>query len=250
MKNKKKKKKTTKNQQPTSGIFFSEKLAFHTPHIRGTPPKFARHTSVRIDNKIFVFGGFNGHSTYYSLAVFNLGEHSHKASHSFSISFGFFLVGKFFSIDLLSFFLQCFFENRYASMEKQSRVSRNTTTSPNKVRPLFTLGSHVFCLLIVDFFFFFFIVLLVFSHCAVAVGKCMYIYGGNYTIGPEDSYTILGDLHVLDTETMTWKEIITKGDNPGPRTAHSMISIGTAETNARKKEAFLSLSFFCILFLS
>jgi N-acetylneuraminic acid mutarotase len=35
------------------------------------PPKFARHTTVNIDNKLYSFGGYDGIGTYFGLAVFD-----------------------------------------------------------------------------------------------------------------------------------------------------------------------------------
>eukprot|EP01112_Ceratiomyxa_fruticulosa_P019604 TRINITY_DN645_c0_g2_i1.p1 TRINITY_DN645_c0_g2~~TRINITY_DN645_c0_g2_i1.p1 ORF type:complete len:435 (-),score=42.07 TRINITY_DN645_c0_g2_i1:46-1305(-) len=39
---------------------------------RGTPPRSARHTSVTIFNKIFMFGGFDGVSQHFGLNVFDV----------------------------------------------------------------------------------------------------------------------------------------------------------------------------------
>lgn len=38
---------------------------------RGVPPKFARHTAVTIDEKIYLFGGFDGVSKHFHLSVFD-----------------------------------------------------------------------------------------------------------------------------------------------------------------------------------
>jgi hypothetical protein len=36
-----------------------------------TPPKFARHVTVNINNQLYSFGGYDGFSSYYGLAVFD-----------------------------------------------------------------------------------------------------------------------------------------------------------------------------------
>lgn len=64
------------------------------------------------------------------------------------------------------------------------------------------------------------------NHTAAVVGDKMYIYGGNFTPLPDGNYTILGDLHVLDTTTLTWSQPKCTGPSPGSRTAHTMKAIG------------------------
>jgi len=63
------------------------------------------------------------------------------------------------------------------------------------------------------------------NHAATAVGKKMYIFGGNRTEGGK--YYIFDDLHVFDTETMTWSQPKTTGDAPSKRVAHKLLSIGS-----------------------
>jgi N-acetylneuraminic acid mutarotase len=63
------------------------------------------------------------------------------------------------------------------------------------------------------------------NHSATVLGKKMYLFGGNYTPHDDESYTILSDFWVLDTETMRWREIKAKGDVPGARTAHTLIAV-------------------------
>jgi len=62
------------------------------------------------------------------------------------------------------------------------------------------------------------------NHAAAAVGNKMFIYGGNRT--ESDEYMILEDLHVLDTETLTWSQPKCTGEAPGPRVAHKLMSVG------------------------
>jgi len=120
---------------------------------RGSPPKFARHTTVAIGNKLFTFGGFDGLGVYFSLAVFDL--------------------------DTLTW-------------------SYPETSGP---QPMLRT-----------------------NHAAAAVGSKMYIYGGNRT--DKETYHILRDLYCLDTDTMEWSQVETTGEDPGPRVAHKLMSIG------------------------
>jgi len=60
------------------------------------------------------------------------------------------------------------------------------------------------------------------DHCSTAIGKNIFIFGGS------DSDVIpQGDLHVFNTETLTWSQPRTKGTPPSPRSGHVCASIGT-----------------------
>lgn len=39
--------------------------------MQGNPPKFARHTAVTINEKVYLFGGFDGVSQHFHLSVFD-----------------------------------------------------------------------------------------------------------------------------------------------------------------------------------
>jgi N-acetylneuraminic acid mutarotase len=120
---------------------------------RGCPPKFARHTTVAIGNKLFTFGGFDGMGLYFSLAVFDL--------------------------DTLTW--------SYPETKGETPMLRT-------------------------------------NHAAAAVGTKMFIYGGNRT--ENENYMILDDMHVLDTETMTWEKPRCSGEIPGARVAHKLMAVG------------------------
>eukprot|EP01119_Soliformovum_irregulare_P001044 TRINITY_DN10789_c0_g1_i1.p1 TRINITY_DN10789_c0_g1~~TRINITY_DN10789_c0_g1_i1.p1 ORF type:complete len:464 (+),score=54.88 TRINITY_DN10789_c0_g1_i1:65-1456(+) len=139
-------------------FFDTETMRFTKPIIQGNPPKFARHVAVAIEQRVFVFGGFNGFGVYYSLAVLD----TEKLTWTYPETHG-------------------------------------TAPIPRT------------------------------NHAAAAVGDKMYIYGGNYTpVGTADEeYTVLGDLFVLNTTTMTWSEPTTYGTHPGPRTAHTLLAVGS-----------------------
>jgi len=60
------------------------------------------------------------------------------------------------------------------------------------------------------------------DHCSASIGKNIYIFGGS-----DGNVTPQGDLHVFNTETMTWSQPRTKGIPPSPRSGHVCASIGT-----------------------
>ncbi|ELR14777.1 kelch repeat protein [Acanthamoeba castellanii str. Neff] len=62
------------------------------------------------------------------------------------------------------------------------------------------------------------------NHSAAAVGNKMYVFGGSANL--QGHYTILGDFHEFDTETMTWTRLDTRFKCPSPRVGHRMVSLG------------------------
>jgi len=63
------------------------------------------------------------------------------------------------------------------------------------------------------------------NHAAAAVGKNMYIFGGNNN-NEEGKYQVLDDLNMLDTVTMTWSRPKTTGTAPCARSGHTFTAIG------------------------
>jgi len=63
------------------------------------------------------------------------------------------------------------------------------------------------------------------NHAAAAVGKNMYIFGGNNN-NEEGKYQVLDDLSMLDTVTMTWSRPKTTGTAPCARSGHTLTAIG------------------------
>lgn len=63
------------------------------------------------------------------------------------------------------------------------------------------------------------------NHASAAVGKNMYIFGGNNN-NEEGKYQVLDDLNMLDTVTMTWSRPKTTGTAPCARSGHTLTSIG------------------------
>ncbi|KAH9296390.1 hypothetical protein KI387_039978, partial [Taxus chinensis] len=58
-------------------------------------------------------------------------------------------------------------------------------------------------------------------HAAAVVGSCIYVFGGIH------GFTIYGDMHVLDTNIMEWKQVEAKGEIPCARHSHSLAVRGT-----------------------
>jgi len=141
-------------------IFFysPEQRSFKKPPVRGSPPKFARHTACAIDEVIYIFGGFDGYGTFFGLAAYDTNSHTW-----------------------------------YEPI---------TSGTPPVART---------------------------NHAVTSVGNKMYLFGGNDTTKPGKSdmrYGTYGDLQILDTETMTWREPPRKGKLPCPRSGHHMITYG------------------------
>jgi Rab9 effector protein with kelch motifs len=52
--------------------FDTENGTFTRPTLRGdTPPNFSRHSSVLVNGRVFIFGGFDGFGTNFELSIFN-----------------------------------------------------------------------------------------------------------------------------------------------------------------------------------
>lgn len=55
-------------------------------------------------------------------------------------------------------------------------------------------------------------------HSAQLVGQTLLVFGGwSYVTQAGERHTFLNDLHALDVESMTWREIQTFGEIPRPR---------------------------------
>jgi len=63
------------------------------------------------------------------------------------------------------------------------------------------------------------------NHAAAAVGKNMYIFGGNNN-NEAGQYQVLKDFCMLDTRTMTWSTPQTTGTAPCARSGHTLTAIG------------------------
>eukprot|EP01110_Echinostelium_bisporum_P003033 TRINITY_DN17406_c0_g1_i1.p1 TRINITY_DN17406_c0_g1~~TRINITY_DN17406_c0_g1_i1.p1 ORF type:complete len:450 (+),score=181.89 TRINITY_DN17406_c0_g1_i1:78-1352(+) len=63
------------------------------------------------------------------------------------------------------------------------------------------------------------------NHAAAAVGKNMYIFGGNNN-NEAGQYQVLGDLSVLNTQTLTWTNAKCTGEVPCARSGHTLTAIG------------------------
>jgi len=59
------------------------------------------------------------------------------------------------------------------------------------------------------------------DHAAVSIDNKIYIFGGS-----SDQTLPLNDLHIFDTDTMTWSQPVIKGSCPYPRSGHGFVAIG------------------------
>lgn len=58
-------------------------------------------------------------------------------------------------------------------------------------------------------------------HAAAVIGSKIYVFGGL------NNDTISSSLHVLDTDTLQWKELLINGEGPCARHSHSMLAYGS-----------------------
>lgn len=136
----------------------TETKTFSQPAIRGDKvPNFSRHSASLVGNRIFVFGGFDGHGTNFQLSIFD----------------------------------------PYARMWTNVPGSQLRGTPPVSRT----------------------------NHASAAVGKKMYIFGGNNN-NEAGMYQVLDDFSALDTETMTWSKPETTGEKPTARSGHTLTAIG------------------------
>lgn len=136
----------------------TETKTFSQPAVRGDKvPNFSRHSASLVGNRIFTFGGFDGHGTNFQLSVFD----------------------------------------PYARMWTNVPSSQLRGTLPVSRT----------------------------NHASAAVGKKMYIFGGNNN-NEAGQYQVLDDFSILDSETMTWSKPETTGDRPTARSGHTLTAIG------------------------
>jgi len=151
------------------------------------PPTFARHTSVGIGNKVYSFGGFDGTSQYFGVAVLDLSTMSWsypqttgeapklKTNHAAAaIGTKMYVYGG----------------NRTEAGEyaifDELHVLDTVTMAWSKVKTSGVVpGPRV-------------------AHKLVAVGKKLYLFGGGVWSPKSDWVERLKKIHILDTDTMVW----------------------------------------------
>lgn len=139
-------------------VFDAATQSFSSMSVRGDKvPNFSRHTSCMVDDKIVVFGGFDGFGSNFDLSIMN--PHTRT----------------WYSVP-------------------QSMV--RGCIPPSRT-----------------------------NHAAAAVGKRMFVFGGNNN-NEAGVYQVLDDLHVLDADTLTWSRPETTGCKPTARSGHSLTAIG------------------------
>jgi len=63
------------------------------------------------------------------------------------------------------------------------------------------------------------------NHASASVGSKLFVFGGNNN-NEAGAYQVLDDLHMLDTQTLTWTRPVTTGTKPCARSGHSLTAVG------------------------
>ncbi|KAF2071955.1 hypothetical protein CYY_006730 [Polysphondylium violaceum] len=176
----------------------SEKNRFYRIECSGTPPpKFARHTSVAIQNKIYCFGGFDGSGIYFELSIFDpekltwttatvSGNPPRSRTNHAAAAVGSKLYvygginrdGRWELQDLDEFFV-------FDTTDLSWREVKATGDVPTAR-----------C-----------------GHRLVSIGKKLYMFGGGAGDSWRERYN---DIHIFDTETNVWRRI----ESPQPNVVH------------------------------
>lgn len=178
----------------------TEGKTFSQPAIRGDKvPNFSRHTSALVGNRIFVFGGFDGHGTNFHLSIFDpyarmwtnvpnsqlrgtlpVSRTNHAAA----------AVGK-------KMYIFGGNNNNEAGMYQvldDLSVLDTETMIWSKAK---TTGD-VPCARS--------------GHTLTAIGNKLYLFGGGVWNESEGWVHKFNDLHVLNTETMSWSKPVCSGN--------------------------------------
>eukprot|EP01111_Echinosteliopsis_oligospora_P009374 TRINITY_DN272_c0_g1_i1.p1 TRINITY_DN272_c0_g1~~TRINITY_DN272_c0_g1_i1.p1 ORF type:complete len:422 (-),score=102.58 TRINITY_DN272_c0_g1_i1:140-1405(-) len=172
---------------------------FSQPTIRGDKvPNFSRHTATLVGSRIYVFGGFDGHGSNFDLSMFdpysriwtNIPKSSIKGvlppsrTNHASAS-----VGKY----MFMYGGNNNDENgRYQVLNDLCMLDTTTLTwSRPKVSGDIPEARS--------------------GHTLTAIGRKLYLFGGGVWNEREGWVSKFNDLHVLDTDTMTWTKPQCKG---------------------------------------
>eukprot|EP01132_Coremiostelium_polycephalum_P005771 gene5771-7181_t len=153
-----------------------------------SPPKFARHTSVAIGNKIFVFGGFDGSGVYFDLAIFDVdtltwsspavtGTPPRSRTNHASAAVG----------NDLYVFGGINRDDRWELQDLDEFFVFNTITSTWREINATGAVPSARC-----------------GHRLVSIGKKLYMFGGGAGESWRERYN---DIHIYDTETNVWRQV-------------------------------------------
>ncbi|KYR01534.1 hypothetical protein DLAC_01527 [Tieghemostelium lacteum] len=177
-----------------------ENQTFSKPQIKGDRvPNFSRHTSGAVGEKIYIFGGFDGQSTNFDLAVFNTANRSwsnipkefiggkspvSRTNHASAV------VGK----NVYIFGGNNNDESgRYQVLDDLHCLNTETMvwSQPDVTgdKPCARSG-----------------------HCMTAIGSKLYLFGGGVWNESDGWVEKFNDIHVFDTDTQHWTKPVVKGD--------------------------------------
>jgi len=151
------------------------------------PQNFARHSSISIGNKIYTFGGFDGVSQYFGVAVFDLekmtwsypetvGEPPKLKTNHAACAIG---------SKMYVFGGNRTEDGNYSIFDDLHVFDTETFEWSSPKTRGEQPGQRV-------------------AHKLVAVGKKLYLFGGGRWSPKEDWVERTKKIHILDTETMTW----------------------------------------------
>ncbi|KAF2075942.1 hypothetical protein CYY_002745 [Polysphondylium violaceum] len=178
----------------------TETQTFSKPSVKGDRvPNFSRHSASLVHDKIYIFGGFDGHGTNFDLATYNTSNrywtnipkeaikgslpHS-RTNHASAV------VGK----NVYIFGGNNNDENgRYQVLDDLHVLNTNELewSQPNVTgdKPCARSG-----------------------HCMTSIGTKLYLFGGGVWNEDEGWVEKFNDIHIFDTETHVWTKPPVKGD--------------------------------------
>lgn len=177
----------------------TDSKTFSQPTIRGDKvPNFSRHTAALVGNRIFVFGGFDGHGTNFHLSIFDpyarmwtnvptaqlkgtppVSRTNHAAA---SVGKKMFIFGGNNNNEA----------GQYQVLDDLSMLDTETMTwsKPKTTGDIPTARS---------------------GHTLTAIGKKIYLFGGGVWNESAGWVSKFNDLYVLDTDTMNWTKPVCTG---------------------------------------
>jgi len=183
--------------------FDTESNTFFRPSLKGDqPPAFSRHTSVLVNGRIFVFGGYDGFGTNYELAVFNpvtftwtsisrsqvRGEIPYSRTNHAAAAVGskMYIFGGNNNSETTGRYQVL---DDFYCLDTDTLTWTNLTHSVGGIRPTHRSG-----------------------HTLTSIGNKLYLFGGgvwNETNGWVEKYN---DIHMFDTRTNSWSKPSCTGD--------------------------------------
>lgn len=170
----------------------TESKSFTQPTVRGDKvPNFSRHSASLVGNKIFVFGGFDGHGTNFHLAAFDPYARMWTNVHNSQVQ-GPLPVSRTnhasAAVNKKMYIFGGNNNNEAGMYQVLDDLWELDTTTMTWSRPT-TTGDRPTARS---------------GHTLTAIGKRLYLFGGGVWNETEGWVHKFNDLYVLDTETMHW----------------------------------------------